>query len=167
MAQTNPFRRGAERHDLRKAAGLTERYLDRTRSKRLARSPRSPFGLRFFMLVAASLLGVFALVMFDEATSAFAAYTVNLPPVSDLSAGKSFKTTQILDRNGKLLYEIDNKNGGRSFPIALSRVSPLLIDATIATEDKNFYTGPGLSLIHISEPTRLGMSSYAVLCLNK
>src|SRR5450756_2403529 len=29
----------------------------------------------------------------------------------------------------------------------------------------NFYTG--LSLIHISEPTRLGMISYAVFCLKK
>src|SRR5450759_941076 len=33
------------------------------------------------------------------------------------------------------------------------------------------YTDPGhvmlLSLIHISEPTRLGMISYAVFCLNK
>src|SRR5450756_2841982 len=28
-------------------------------------------------------------------------------------------------------------------------------------------TAPDLSLIHISEPTRLGMSSYAVFCLKK
>src|SRR5450756_3050556 len=33
----------------------------------------------------------------------------------------------------------------------------------------NFYiwSGMGLSLIHISEPTRLGMISYAVFCLKK
>src|SRR5450756_2884129 len=29
------------------------------------------------------------------------------------------------------------------------------------------WTGLGLSLIHISEPTRLGMISYAVFCLKK
>ena len=29
------------------------------------------------------------------------------------------------------------------------------------------YYGLGLSLIHISEPTRLGMISYAVFCLKK
>src|SRR5450756_187161 len=29
------------------------------------------------------------------------------------------------------------------------------------------YVAPNLSLIHISEPTRLGMISYAVFCLKK
>src|SRR5450756_2986827 len=29
------------------------------------------------------------------------------------------------------------------------------------------YNGRGLSLRHISEPTRLGMTSYAVLCLTR
>src|SRR5450759_1900283 len=36
-------------------------------------------------------------------------------------------------------------------------------DATLA----ELGTGLDLSLIHISEPTRLGMSSYAVFCLKK
>ena len=31
----------------------------------------------------------------------------------------------------------------------------------------NTFTHYGLSLIHISEPTRLGMISYAVFCLKK
>ena len=35
------------------------------------------------------------------------------------------------------------------------------------TEGWNFSSDLGLSLIHISEPTRLGMISYAVFCLKK
>ena len=150
MAQSNPFRRTGERQDLKKAAGLTGRYLDHTRTRRLARRPRSPFGLRFFLLFALTLFGAFTVVMFGEAAAAFAAYTTDLPPVSDLSSGMSFKTTRILDRNGNLLYEIDNSNGGRRLPIALSKVSPSVIDASIATEDKNFYTDPGVDPLGIA-----------------
>src|SRR5450756_2700233 len=41
----------------------------------------------------------------------------------------------------------------------------VLIRATYADGTKG--TGVNLSLIHISEPTRLGMISYAVFCLKK
>src|SRR5450756_2947547 len=34
-------------------------------------------------------------------------------------------------------------------------------------ENRSFWEGLKLSLIHISEPTRLGMISYAVFCLKK
>src|SRR5450756_2636098 len=44
-------------------------------------------------------------------------------------------------------------------------VPVLMLTARDATTDK--VTGLDLSLIHISEPTRLGMISYAVFCLKK
>src|SRR5450759_206857 len=37
----------------------------------------------------------------------------------------------------------------------------------VQVEGREIKTVEGLSLIHISEPTRLGMISYAVFCLNK
>src|SRR5665648_80286 len=37
----------------------------------------------------------------------------------------------------------------------------------IAVSQEKTSSGLGLSLIHISEPTRLGMISYAVFCLKK
>ena len=50
--------------------------------------------------------------------------------------------------------------------IVAKKDSPLIIGKT-----KDGYVGasdiPALSLIHISEPTRLGMISYAVFCLKK
>ena len=149
MANNNPSRRFGARNDLVKTAGLTSKYLDRTRSRRLVKDSKGPFGFKFFALVAASILAVMAVAMTGEAAAAISAYTMDLPPVSDLSLGLSFKTTQILDRNGKLLYEIDDKNGGRRFPVQLKDVSPYLINATVATEDKNFYSDPGVDPIGI------------------
>src|SRR5450756_651308 len=40
-------------------------------------------------------------------------------------------------------------------------------NTNIAVVDKRYFQGLPLSLIHISEPTRLGMISYAVFCLKK
>ena len=62
--------------------------------------------------------------------------------------------------------------------VLLAAVLACVSQPVIATETINLnthnwdqyvgdYGNPGLSLIHISEPTRLGMISYAVFCLKK
>jgi penicillin-binding protein 1C len=67
-----------------------------------------------------------------------------LPDIGDLKQRASqFETTRILDRNGNVLYEILDPNAGRRTYIPLSRISPNLIAATIATEDRDFYNHPG------------------------
>ncbi len=68
----------------------------------------------------------------------------SLPSVEDLRGKASqFETTRLLDRNGNLIYEIIDPNAGRRTYVPLERISPYLIAATIATEDKDFYTHPG------------------------
>jgi len=75
----------------------------------------------------------------------------NLPPVSELTERASqFETTRILDRNGGLLYQIIDPNAGRRTFVPLSRISPNLIAATIATEDKEFYNHPGFDPVAIA-----------------
>ncbi len=54
-------------------------------------------------------------------------------------------TTQIFDRNGKLLYEI-YKEQNRT-PIKLSQLPKYIVQATIAIEDKDFYKHQGVSII--------------------
>ncbi|MCX8025239.1 MAG: transglycosylase domain-containing protein, partial [Thermanaerothrix sp.] len=68
----------------------------------------------------------------------------NLPSVDDLQARASqFETTRILDRNGNLIYEIIDPRAGRRTYVPLEKISPYLIAATLATEDKEFYNHPG------------------------
>ncbi len=70
-----------------------------------------------------------------------------LPSVDDLkSRASQFETTRILDRNGNSLYEIIDPNAGRRTFITLANISPALVAATIATEDKDFYTHPGFDV---------------------
>jgi penicillin-binding protein 1C len=67
-----------------------------------------------------------------------------LPSVADLQQrASSFETTRIFDRNGNLLYEILDPTAGRRTFITLDKISPYLVAATIATEDKSFYNHPG------------------------
>ena len=74
----------------------------------------------------------------------------SLPSVSDLQQrGSQFETARILDRNGDLLYELIDPNAGRRTYVPLSRISPALIAATVATEDKDFYNHPGYDLFAI------------------
>jgi len=97
-----------------------------------------------FVAVAVGLLGTAAVVY------EYYRIAATLPSVSDLRTRASqFETTRILDRNGDLLYEILDPNAGRRTYIPLAEISPNLVAATIATEDKDFYTHPGFDPLAI------------------
>ncbi len=65
-------------------------------------------------------------------------YMANL----DGPSPKLFLTSRVYDRNGVLLAEYWDE--GRRYWVPLASVAPPVIQATIATEDKNFYTNPGV-----------------------
>ena len=54
------------------------------------------------------------------------------------------------DRNGEVLNEIADPNFGRRTAVQLDAISPYVIDATIATEDPNFYRHPGVDPVGIA-----------------
>ncbi len=67
-----------------------------------------------------------------------------IPSVADLQhKASTFETTRIFDRDGNLLYEILDPSAGRRTFVTLDKISPAVVAATIATEDKSFYTHPG------------------------
>jgi len=102
------------------------------------------------------LIGIFILAGIALAVASFGVYRYyqvasSLPDVATLRERASqFETTRILDRNGNLLYEVLDPNAGRRTYIPLERISPNLIAATIATEDKDFYDNPGFDLYGIT-----------------
>ena len=70
----------------------------------------------------------------------------DLPALKSLANSYWTPSIRITDRNGRLLYEIIPQNGGRNTVLSINRIPPCLQDATIAVEDKNFYTHPGVDL---------------------
>lgn len=71
-----------------------------------------------------------------------------LPSALDLTKKDQALTTRILDRNGQLLYRIYDDENRTLVP--LNRISPYLIQATIAIEDRDFYRHSGFSIKGIS-----------------
>ncbi len=96
---------------------------------------------------------VFIFIFFLGVSLAVGGYIViarSLPPPEALSSrSASFVNTQIYDRDGHLLYEIFDPEGGRRILVPYEQISPHLINATVATEDSRFWQHPGVDLIGI------------------
>jgi len=109
---------------------------------------RRPWGcLVRGLILAAFLFVLLGLCLGSWALYEYYAIARSLPSVSDLQQRASqFETTRILDRNGGLLYELVDPRAGRRTYVTLDKVSPLLLAATIATEDKDFYSHPGYNV---------------------
>ena len=98
----------------------------------------------FFAAVVIALCG-FSFLLFQ-----YYSIAKDLPNVDDLRQRASqFETTRILDRNGNVLYEILDPTAGRRTYVTLEKISPYLVAATIATEDKDFYSHPGFDAFAI------------------
>jgi penicillin-binding protein 1C len=97
-------------------------------------------------LLLVMLFSIVLLLLMGGTVLLFSYYSIarTLPSVEDLQTRASqFETTRILDRNGNPLYEILDPNAGRRTYVPLSQISPVLVAATIATEDQDFYSHPG------------------------
>ncbi len=91
-----------------------------------------------------AILGALLLVLLIAAGALFAVLFTDLPDLSTLEAGLALPSTRILDRQGRLLYEIVDPQGGRNRAVTLDRIPQDCIDATIATEDAHFYSHIGV-----------------------
>jgi len=119
--------------------------ISRPRRRRSWISAKEGMGCILRMVLLAVLAGIIILV----AGGSFILYeysniAATLPSVADLQQRAStFETTRIIDGNGNLLYEILDPTAGRRTFTPLSKISPIMVAATIATEDKSFYSHPG------------------------
>src|SRR3990172_4625873 len=73
----------------------------------------------------------------------------DLPSVDSLPDTYMTPSVRITDRNGRLLYEIIPQEGGRNTVLSIESIPQCLKDATIAVEDKNFYSTPVIDLTGI------------------
>jgi penicillin-binding protein 1C len=71
---------------------------------------------------------------------------VDLPPMESLPQQLNPPSVRITDRYGRLLYELLAEEGGRHGVVAIDSIPLVLQQATVATEDKTFYSNPGVDL---------------------
>jgi len=73
----------------------------------------------------------------------------DLPSIDSLPETYMTPSVRITDRNGHLLYEILAETGGRNTVLAIENFPQCMKDATIAVEDKYFYSNPGVDITGI------------------
>jgi 1A family penicillin-binding protein len=102
------------------------------------------------ILIATILIVSLFLTSACGLVAAYAAIAADLPSPEELrtrSAG--FLSTRIYDRNGHLLYEMADPQGGRRVLVPYEQISQYMIDATVATEDERFWQHAGVDPISI------------------
>ena len=112
---------------------LRKRTLKRRFSSFFQKRFQNPVSLVAILLFAFVVLPVVAILII----------TKDLPTPDKINSNAQYSSS-VLDRNNQVIYQIyDDKN---IIPVTLAEISPDLINATIAIEDKNFYQHQGFSL---------------------
>jgi 1A family penicillin-binding protein len=97
-------------------------------------------------LLAAISFAVIGIRAFQAVGITAEAFLREMPSPDAAVETRGFRSTLIYDRNGELLYELFDPQGGRRTLVPLSEIPPYLVAATISTEDHEFYTNPGFDL---------------------
>ncbi len=128
-----------------------------TRDHALRRGPYRPkgrrnggLGGRLGMLSPAVLALLIALVALPVvgAITAFAFFAADLPDAAEFAKDPLSQSTKVFDRDGKeLLFQFEVE---RREVVKLSEIPKVLIDATIAAEDKSFWENPGVDIAGVA-----------------
>lgn len=76
------------------------------------------------------------------------------PIPAELLAGVDQPSTVIRDRHGKVLYEALGSDGSRVKPLDADHLPPVLVNATLAAEDRRFYSHAGVDPIALLRAAR-------------
>jgi penicillin-binding protein 1C len=95
------------------------------------------------------LMGVLVATTVGATSALYVWLLADLPPLSRVETRLIRPTTQILDRNGRLLYEVIDPEAGKQINLELHSLPQACIQATLATEDSRFYLHPGFDPVAI------------------
>jgi membrane peptidoglycan carboxypeptidase len=108
----------------------------------------SPIGQRLRRVALMRGLGVFVAVVLvvGFAVDAYAqSFFDSLPSIQGLDSAAFAGDTLITDRKGAVLADVGN-HGDHRLAVKLKDISPVAIQATVAIEDKGFYSNPGFDI---------------------
>jgi membrane peptidoglycan carboxypeptidase len=108
----------------------------------------SPIGQRLRRNALLRVLGVVLvlLVMVGLAGDAYAqSFIDGLPSIQGLDSAVFAGDTIVTDKKGVLLADVGN-HGDHRLAVKLNAIAPVMIQATVAIEDRGFYTNPGFDI---------------------
>jgi penicillin-binding protein 1C len=80
-----------------------------------------------------------------------------------LLAGADAPSTVIVDRHGHVLYEALSAGGTRARPLTAAEVPALLEAATLAAEDRRFYSHPGVDPVSLARAARRNLAEGRIV----
>src|SRR6266567_736231 len=99
------------------------------------------------VLVTCLIVALVMMFLFSSSVgAAYAYYQSQLPLLNGIATHTLFQTTHIYDRNGHLLYELNDPKYGRRIYVNYNDIAPVLLNATVAAEDHTFWTNAGIDL---------------------
>ncbi len=133
------------------------------RKRRQERMDRS--FVRRIQTTAVLILTNFFLLFASVVAGASIYYQHQLPLINGIAHHSLFQTTHIYDRHGKLLYELydHHLDRGRRTYVDYKDISPLLIKATVATEDHSFWTNTGVDYLSIARAAISNIESRSIV----
>ncbi|WP_160145800.1 transglycosylase domain-containing protein [Dictyobacter aurantiacus] len=98
------------------------------------------------MSVALVLFALLLILTSGASGAAYAYYQAQLPLLDGIAQHSLAQTTNIYDRNGKLLYQLydHSSSGGRRTYVNFEDIPNELVNATIAAEDHSFWNNSGV-----------------------
>jgi 1A family penicillin-binding protein len=138
------------------------------RSSSAPHRPRQDVSLGQWLLrgfiVAAMAIVALSLLFIAASVAGYFYIAAELPSPEELqNRAFTFASSQIYDRNGNLLWELMDPSAGRRTWVPLSRVSPYLQQATIATEDRFFYQNVGVDPIAVIRAVYYNLSEGEIV----
>ncbi len=129
----------------------------------------TPVGIFIRLFSGTFACGCVALILLiagavGAAAGVYGYVTRDLPNPDEIKqAEENFETTIIYDSSGQTaLYEIIDPHAGDRSWVSLDEISPYLICATVALEDKTFYVNPGFDLEGIARAFRDNLQGKAI-----
>lgn len=111
----------------------------------------------------AVIFALFLLLLSGGIGASYAYYQAQLPMLNSIANHTTFQTTRIYDRNGQLLYQINDPRYGRRTYVNYTDISQNLINATVAAEDHTFWTNDGVDVEGIARAALANVESQGVV----
>jgi len=117
------------------------------------------------MLLSAVVIVGFTILIVAPLTAftAYAYFSRDIPPVSQVVNKPVFQTTRVYDRNGVLLATLSNPDQGRRTIVSLNQVPQTLIEATVSIEDPTFFSNPGINPLSIGRAAVQDVTTHGVV----
>jgi penicillin-binding protein 1C len=85
------------------------------------------------------------------------------PLPAGLLDGVDTPSTVVVDRKGRVLYEALSADGSRVKPLDANALPAMLVAATLAAEDRRFYSHPGVDPISLARAARQNLAERSIV----